>query len=60
MGLSLDEEVIVAFKCQNELGYLEFIHTLVETLDKYFENVVILTLFTIFIQILIHSLYSAN
>ena len=27
-----DEEV-------NELAYLEFIHTLVETLDKYFENV---------------------
>lgn len=23
----------------NELAYLEFIHTLVETLDKYFENV---------------------
>ena len=25
---------------QNELAVLEFIHTLVETLDKYFENVV--------------------
>jgi len=25
---------------QNELAILEFIHTLVETLDKYFENVV--------------------
>mmetsp|Transcript_56423 Transcript_56423/g.156236 ORF Transcript_56423/g.156236 Transcript_56423/m.156236 type:complete len:146 (+) Transcript_56423:302-739(+) len=24
---------------ENELGILEFIHTLVETLDKYFENV---------------------
>ena len=24
---------------QNELGILEFIHALVETLDKYFENV---------------------
>jgi len=24
---------------ENELSYLEFIHTLVETLDKYFENV---------------------
>merc|ERR550539_1017896 len=24
---------------ENELGYLEFIHTLVETLDKYFESV---------------------
>lgn len=24
---------------ENELGYLEFIHNLVETLDKYFENV---------------------
>lgn len=25
--------------CQNELAILEFIHNLVETLDKYFENV---------------------
>lgn len=25
---------------QNELGLLEFIHCLVETLDKYFQNVV--------------------
>jgi AP-4 complex subunit sigma-1 len=25
---------------QNEMAYLEFIHNLVETLDKYFENVV--------------------
>ena len=24
---------------ENELAYLEFIHALVETLDKYFENV---------------------
>jgi AP-4 complex subunit sigma-1 len=24
---------------ENELAYLEFIHSLVETLDKYFENV---------------------
>mmetsp|Transcript_61644 Transcript_61644/g.70694 ORF Transcript_61644/g.70694 Transcript_61644/m.70694 type:complete len:144 (-) Transcript_61644:2447-2878(-) len=24
---------------ENELAYLEFIHTLVETMDKYFENV---------------------
>jgi AP-4 complex subunit sigma-1 len=24
---------------ENELGYLEFIHSLVETLDRYFENV---------------------
>lgn len=24
---------------ENELAYLEFIHNLVETLDKYFENV---------------------
>ena len=24
---------------QNELSFLEFIHNLVETLDKYFENV---------------------
>lgn len=24
---------------QNELAFLEFIHNLVETLDKYFENV---------------------
>lgn len=27
---------------QNEMAYLEFIHNLVETLDKYFENVVII------------------
>ena len=26
-------------ECENELGYLEFIHSLVETLDRYFENV---------------------
>ena len=26
-------------RAQNELGILEFIHALVETLDKYFENV---------------------
>lgn len=32
IGLDLDDEV-------NELSYLEFIHNLVETLDKYFENV---------------------
>ena len=31
MGVEVDEE--------NELGILEFIHALVETLDKYFENV---------------------
>jgi AP-4 complex subunit sigma-1 len=31
VGVELDEE--------NELGILEFIHALVETLDKYFENV---------------------
>jgi AP-4 complex subunit sigma-1 len=32
IGLDAEEE--------NEISYLEFIHTLVETLDKYFENVV--------------------
>jgi len=32
VGLDIDEEV-------NELSYLEFIHNLVETLDRYFENV---------------------
>merc|ERR1719402_1494919 len=32
VGCKKEEEV-------NELGILEFIHTLVETLDKYFENV---------------------
>ena len=32
IGLDVDEEC-------NELAYLEFIHNLVETLDKYFENV---------------------
>mmetsp|Transcript_14338 Transcript_14338/g.12169 ORF Transcript_14338/g.12169 Transcript_14338/m.12169 type:complete len:143 (+) Transcript_14338:76-504(+) len=31
VGIDSDEE--------NEMSYLEFIHTLVETLDKYFENV---------------------
>lgn len=32
VGVDVDDEI-------NELGYLEFIHNLVETLDKYFENV---------------------
>jgi AP-4 complex subunit sigma-1 len=32
VGLDIDEEI-------NELAYLEFIHNLVETLDRYFENV---------------------
>ena len=32
IGLDVDQEI-------NELSYLEFIHNLVETLDKYFENV---------------------
>ena len=32
IGVDLDEP--------NELGYLELIHNLVETFDKYFENVV--------------------
>lgn len=32
IGLDVDDEC-------NELAYLEFIHNLVETLDKYFENV---------------------
>lgn len=32
IGLDVDEEI-------NELAYLEFIHNLVETMDKYFENV---------------------
>ncbi|CAD8092611.1 unnamed protein product [Paramecium sonneborni] len=31
IGMDLEEE--------NEMAYLEFIHNLVETLDKYFENV---------------------
>jgi AP-4 complex subunit sigma-1 len=34
VGVEVDEE--------NELGILEFIHALVETLDKYFENVSLL------------------
>lgn len=29
-----------ACAAQNELGVLEFIHALVETMDKYFESVV--------------------
>lgn len=34
--------VLLAHVCaaQNELGVLEFIHALVETMDKYFESVV--------------------
>ncbi len=32
IGIDNDEDV-------NELSFLEFIHNLVETLDKYFENV---------------------
>jgi AP-4 complex subunit sigma-1 len=32
VGADCDDEI-------NELAYLEFIHTLVETMDKYFENV---------------------
>ena len=31
MGVDLEED--------NEMAYLEFIHNLVETMDKYFENV---------------------
>jgi hypothetical protein len=31
--------VLFFLRRQNELGVLEFIHALVETLDKYFENV---------------------
>jgi len=30
----------ICCSAQNELGLLEFIHCLVETLDKYFQNVV--------------------
>ena len=32
IGIDIDEDV-------NELSLLEFIHNMVETLDKYFENV---------------------
>ena len=32
IGIDIDEEI-------NELSLLEFIHNMVETLDKYFENV---------------------
>ena len=32
IALDIDEDI-------NELGLLEFIHNMVETLDKYFENV---------------------
>ena len=32
IGIDIDDEI-------NELGMLEFIHNMVETLDKYFENV---------------------
>lgn len=38
--MDLEEEVIYKiFIIKNEMAYLEFIHNLVETLDKYFENV---------------------
>ena len=43
IGVDNDEEVVsklLTFNdLQNELSFLEFIHNLVETLDKYFENV---------------------
>ena len=32
IGMDIDDDI-------NELGMLEFIHNMVETLDKYFENV---------------------
>jgi AP-4 complex subunit sigma-1 len=47
IGIDNDDEV-------NELSYLEFIHNLVETLDKYFENVVSTQ------SSLTHTPYSAN
>ena len=42
IGMDLEEEVFLMqlYYVQNEMAYLEFIHNLVETLDKYFENVV--------------------
>lgn len=43
VGSDSEDEVcysICAIIFQNELSILEFIHTLVETMDKYFENVV--------------------
>ena len=44
IGIDNDEDivskrVIPNLILQNELSFLEFIHNLVETLDKYFENV---------------------
>ena len=53
IGIDIDEDI-------NELSLLEFIHNMVETLDKYFENVCELdvsqvthtsTLFTCYIQL---------
>lgn len=35
-----DARTLPRRRAQNELGMLEFIHAFVETLDKYFENVV--------------------
>ena len=32
IGIAIEDDI-------NELSYLEFIHNMVETLDKYFENV---------------------
>lgn len=37
---------------KNEMAYLEFIHNLVETLDKYFENVCELDVIFSLIQIM--------
>ena len=34
-----NNNLTIYFTIQNELAFLEFIHNLVETLDKYFENV---------------------
>ena len=42
IGIDNDEDIvsiIMLTTIQNELSLLEFIHNLVETLDKYFENV---------------------
>ena len=42
IGIDNDEDIVSSMtltNVQNELSLLEFIHNLVETLDKYFENV---------------------
>jgi len=40
---------------KNEMAYLEFIHNLVETLDKYFENVCELDVISLYIYLFLDN-----